>query len=391
MFNNYEFYSAVRIISGLDTLSKLPELIQKLSASKVFIMTDKGITKAKVHLPVIEILEANQIPFFVFDDIPADGSVNSVYQAADQFFYSESDIIIAIGGGSVIDTSKALNISVTLTGELEKYMGVNNLPHRLKPSIIIPTTSGTGSEVTAIAVVADNDKKIKLIFNSPYIMADYAVLDPKMTQNLPLYITAMTAMDALTHCIESYTCNSRNPISSELAFSAIKKIITHLPIVLDEPQNFNSRLALAEASTMAGMAFSNSMVGLTHSIAHALGINFAVPHGLCCSIFLPYVIEYNKEYILEELNELSLLFLTESEYQLNDKNTRVNLFIEKIYHLKEILERKTQLPSRLGMLSNVSVKDFEYIANKALIDGSIIFNPIKPSKKEIINILEKAW
>lgn len=391
MFNNYEFYSAVRIISGLDTLNILPDLIQRLSASKVFIMTDQGISHAKAHFPVINVLENNQIPFVIFDDIPADGSVSSVYQAREKFIKSACDIIIAVGGGSVIDTSKALNIAVTFPQKLEKYMGVHNLPHRLKPSIIIPTTAGTGSEVTAVAVVADNEKKIKLIFNSPYLMADYALLDPKMTENLPLYITAMTAMDALTHCIESYTCNSRNPISSELAFSAIRKILLHLPIVLDEPSNQESRLELAEASTMAGMAFSNSMVGLTHSIAHALGINFSVPHGLCCSIFLPYVLAYNKSYILDELEQLSFLFLSEIEYKLADKHSRVDLLIEKIHQLKEYLEQKTHLPAKLGMTHKVSIHDFDFIAKKALVDGSIIYNPVKPSKQEVIHILEKAW
>ncbi|MBJ9497592.1 iron-containing alcohol dehydrogenase [Acinetobacter baumannii] len=389
MFNNYEFFSPVRILSGIATLKCLPEIIHKLDGSSVFIMTDKGISAANAHEPVINVLNENTIPFVIFDDIPPDGSVNAVYSARELYEKHRCNLIIAIGGGSVIDTSKALNIAVTLPGDLEKYLGVNNLPHRIKPSIIIPTTAGTGSEVTAVAVVADKHKK--LIFNSPYLMADYALLDPLMTLNLPLYITAMTAMDALTHCIEAYTCNGRNPISSELAFSAIKKILLNLPIVMKDSQNLESRLALAEASTMAGMAFSNSMVGLTHSLAHALGVNFKVPHGLCCSIFLPHVLEFNKNYILDELSELSLLFLTENEYKSSSKQNRVELLIKKISQLKQELEEMSKLPSKLRSTNKVQLDDFNFIAKKALVDGSIIYNPVKPTRHEVIEILEKAW
>lgn len=391
MFNNYEFLSAVRIVSGLETLNILPEIIHKLSGSKVFIMTDQGIVAAKAHLPVIEVLTAHQTAYTLFDQVPADGSIASVFQAKQLFLDSQSDIIIAVGGGSVIDTAKALNIAVSLPEDLEKYMGVNNLPHRLKPCIIIPTTAGTGSEVTAVAIVADNQKKMKLIFNSPYLMADYAILDPKMTLNLPPSITAMTAMDALTHCIEAYTCNGKNPISSQLAFLAIKKILTHLPIVIDDPKNQHSRLELAEASTMAGMAFSNSMVGLTHSLAHAVGANFGVPHGLCCSIFLPHVLKFNQDHILEELNELSILFLDSQEYLSNTPQQRATLMIQKISNLKQILQQKSKLPAKLSLTDKVKPEDFNLIMKKALIDGSIIYNPIKPSQQQVLHILEQAW
>lgn len=391
MFNNYEFFSAVRIVSGLEALSTLTDLVNKLAGSNVFIITDQGIVAAKAHLPVIEVLTAQQLPYTLFDQVPADGSIDSVFQAKQLFLDSQSDIILAVGGGSVIDTAKALNIAISLPEDLEKYMGVNNLPHRLKPCIIIPTTAGTGSEVTAVAIVADNQKKTKLIFNSPYLMADYAILDPKMTLNLPLSITAMTAMDALTHCIESYTCNSKNPISSQLAFLAIKKILTHLPIVLDNPQNQDSRLELAEASTMAGMAFSNSMVGLTHSLAHAVGVNFGVAHGLCCSIFLPHVLRFNQAHILEELNQLSILFLDQTEYLSSDPQQRASRMIQKISNLKQILQHKARLPAKLSLTEKVKPSDFDFIINKALIDGSIIYNPIKPSQQEVLHILEQAW
>ena len=300
-------------------------------------------------------------------------------------------MIISIGGGSVIDTAKVLNIAVSLGDDIEKYMGVNNIPHRLQPFIVIPTTAGTGSEVTSVAVVADNHKKIKMIYNSPYLQADYAILDPQMTLRLPPYISAMTAMDALTHAIEAYTCKARNPLSSELAISAICKIMAFLPDLFDDPQNQNARLALAEASTMAGMAFSNSMVGLTHAIAHALGINFKIPHGLCCSILLPHVLQYNLPAISEQLSELSLYILGEQQYCAALATNRAQAVIEQIHQLLIRLQQKSSLPYRLSELHKISIDDFDFIAKKALGDGSIIYNPIHPTQTEIIQILHDAW
>lgn len=388
---NYEFISAVRILAGLDALAQLPRLVQSTTEHPVLILTDQGIVQANAHMPVLQQLDRHHIPYILFKDIPTDGSIESIALAKTIYQQQHCEMIISIGGGSVIDTAKVLNIAVSLGDDIEKYMGVNNIPHRLQPFIVIPTTAGTGSEVTSVAVVADNHKKIKMIYNSPYLQADYAILDPQMTLKLPPYISAMTAMDALTHAIEAYTCKARNPLSSELAISAICKIMAFLPDLFDDPQNQNARLALAEASTMAGMAFSNSMVGLTHAIAHALGINFKIPHGLCCSILLPHVLQYNLPAISEQLSELSLYILGEQQYCATLATNRAQAVIEQIHQLLIRLQQKSSLPYRLSELNKISIDDFDFIAKKALGDGSIIYNPIHPTQAEIIQILHDAW
>lgn len=388
---NYEFISAVRILAGLDALAQLPRLVQSTTEHPVLILTDQGIVQANAHMPVLQQLDRHHIPYILFKDIPTDGSIESIALAKTIYQQQHCEMIISIGGGSVIDTAKVLNIAVSLGDDIEKYMGVNNIPHRLQPFIVIPTTAGTGSEVTSVAVVADNHKKIKMIYNSPYLQADYAILDPQMTLKLPPYISAMTAMDALTHAIEAYTCKARNPLSSELAISAICKIMAFLPDLFDDPQNQNARLALAEASTMAGMAFSNSMVGLTHAIAHALGINFKIPHGLCCSILLPHVLQYNLPAISEQLSELSLYILGEQQYCATLATNRAQAVIEQIHQLLIRLQQKSSLPYRLSELNKISIDDFDFIAKKALGDGSIIYNPIHPTQTEIIQILHDAW
>lgn len=389
---NYEFVSAVKIIAGLDALAQLPRLILSITDQPALILTDPGIVNVQAHLPVLKHLDAHLIPYILFKDIPTDGSIDSIAQAKCIYEQQHCQMIISIGGGSVIDTAKVLNIAVSFQDDIQKYMGVNNIPHRLQPFIVIPTTAGTGSEVTSVAVVADNHKKVKMIYNSPYLQADYAILDPQMTLNLPPYISAMTAMDALTHCIEAYTCKARNPISSELAINAICKIMKYLPSLFDDTQNQNARLALAEASTMAGMAFSNSMVGLTHAIAHALGINFKIPHGLCCSMFLPHVLQFNLTVISEQLSELSLYILGEQRYCATPTAERPQAVIEHIQQLLKLLQQKAGLPFRLSDLDKkIGIDDFDYIAKKALGDGSIIYNPIQPTQNEIIQILHHAW
>ena len=146
-----------------------------------------------------------------------------------------------------------------------------------------------------VAVISDTDKGVKLPFTSYFLMPNAAILDPRMTQTLPPHITAMTGMDALTHAVEAYTCLGHNPVSDAFATAAIRKVSENLMKVMDSPKDADGRLELAQASTMAGVAFSNSMVGLVHALGHSLGAVCHIPHGLCMSLFLPYVLEYNKE------------------------------------------------------------------------------------------------
>lgn len=389
----YEFFCPVKVIAGNAALEHIPFELATLGAKRPMIITDKGVRSNNLLEPVEQAFAAAETTIAViFDDVPPDSSLQTVRKAAQLYRENNCDAIIAIGGGSVIDTSKGVNILVSEGGDdLLKYSGAHNLPKPLKPFYVVPTTAGTGSEVTMVAVISDLEKNVKLPFTSYFLMPNAAILDPRMTATLPPHITAMTGMDALTHAVEAYTCMASNPISDAYAFGAIKKISENLLKVLDEPKNPEARLELAQASTMAGIAFSNSMVGLVHSLGHATGAVAHLPHGLCMSLFLPYVLEYNKDTISHKLAELLLPLAGADVYASTPADQRAQKSIQVIRQMRDVLNERTKLPRTLKETGKVTEVQLDEIAAKALDDGSIIFNPREASIADLKAILKKAW
>jgi alcohol dehydrogenase len=389
----YEFFCPVKVIAGHAALEHIPFELAALGAARPLIITDKGVRSNNLLAPIEAAFESTDAVIgCIFDDVPPDSSLETVRKAAQLYRENNCDAIIAVGGGSVIDTSKATNILVSEGGDdLLKYSGAHNLPKPLKPFFVIPTTSGTGSEVTMVAVVSDNQKNVKMPFASYYLMPHAAILDPRMTQTLPPHLTAMTAMDAMTHAVEAYTCLAANPISDAYATAAIKKISANLFNVLDNPTEANGRLELAQASTMAGIAFSNSMVGLVHSLGHSLGAVAHLPHGLCMNLFLPYVLEYNKEINADKLADLLLPLAGPDIYAQTPAHLRADKTISTLQTMRDRIYALTKLPRTLRETGKVSEAQFDEIAEKALNDGSIIYNPKEATLQDLKTILEKAW
>ena len=389
----YEFFCPVKVIAGHAALEHIPFELSTLGSKRPLIITDKGVRANNLLAPIEAAFESTDAEIAaIFDDVPPDSSLGTVRRAAQLYRDNNCDAIIAIGGGSVIDTSKATNILVSEGGDdLLKYSGAHNLPKPLKPFFVIPTTSGTGSEVTMVAVVSDTEKNLKMPFASYYLMPHAAILDPRMTQTLPPHLTAMTAMDAMTHAVEAYTCMAANPISDAYATAAVKKVSENLFKVLDNPSDAQGRLELAQASTMAGIAFSNSMVGLVHSLGHALGAVAHLPHGLCMNLFLPYVLEYNKEVNGGKIAELLLPLAGPDIYAQTPGHLRADKAIATIQAMRDRIYALTKLPRTLSETGKVSEAQLDEVAEKALNDGSIIYNPKEATLEDLKTILKKAW
>lgn len=389
----YEFFCPVKVVAGSAALEHIPFELATLGAKRPMIITDKGVRSNGLLDPIQLAFEGAESEITViFDDVPPDSSLQTVRRAAEIYRENNCDAIIAIGGGSVIDTSKGVNILVSEGGDdLLKYSGAHNLTRPLKPFFVVPTTAGTGSEVTMVAVISDTEKNVKLPFTSYFLMPNAAILDPRMTATLPPHITAMTAMDAMTHAVEAYTCLGANPISDAYAFAAIKKISENLIKVLDNPKDPDGRLELAQASTMAGIAFSNSMVGLVHSLGHATGAVAHLPHGLCMNLFMPYVLEYNQSVNGAKIAELLLPLAGADVYASTPADQRATKAIQTIRNMRDVLFERTKLPRTLKETGKVTEADLDQIAAKALDDGSIIYNPREASKADLKAILQKAW
>jgi alcohol dehydrogenase len=228
-------------------------------------------------------------------------------------------------------------------------------------------------------------------FASPFLMPHAAVLDPRMTLTLPAQITAATAMDAMTHACESFICLAKNPMSDAYATSAVRAVSENLLKVLDQPSDEAGRLALAQGAAMAGIAFSNSMVGLVHALGHSVGALCHIHHGTCMSILLPTVLEYNLEARREEIGELLLPLAGAEVYAATPAEQRADQTIARLRRLKDEIHARCGLPRTLSETGKVEKSQLEKIAAMSLDDGSIIFNPVEVSREEALGVLQRAW
>jgi alcohol dehydrogenase len=389
----YEFFCPVKLIVGARALENIPFELAALGASRPLLVTDRGVAAAGLVDKLREILSVGGLEIAaVYDEVPPDSSLAAVKAIARRYREAACDSLIALGGGSPIDTAKAANILASeQTDDLLKFSGAGNLPRPLKPLLVIPTTAGTGSEVTYVSIVKDEDRGVKVPFASPFLMPHAAVLDPRMTLSLPAQITAATAMDAMTHACESFICLAKNPMSDAYATAAVRAVADNLLRVLDRPSDELGRLALAQGATMAGIAFSNSMVGLVHSLGHSVGALCHVHHGTCMSILLPAVLEYNLEARRAEIGELLLPLAGAQVYADTPAANRAEKTIARLRALKDEIHARCGLPRTLSETGKVEKSQLPKIAGMALDDGSIIFNPVEVSREEALAVLEKSW
>ena len=389
----YEFFCPVKMVAGFKALEHISYELTSHGASRPLVITDRGVRAVGlVDIVVNAITAADMQVMAIFDEVPPDSSMLTVAAIAALYRQKECDSILAIGGGSVIDTAKGVNILVSEGGDdIRQYAGAGILQRPLKPFFVIPTTSGTGSETTSVSVIKDDVTGAKVAFVSHFLLPNAAILDPRMTLSLPPTITAATGMDALTHAVEASLCLAKNPISDAYAASAIKKITKHLPEVLNTPDDANGRLELAQASSMAGIAFSNSMVGMVHSLGHSVGAKCHVPHGVCMSILMPFVLEFNIEVIRENLAELLLHLAGPEVYAATPLAQRAEKSIATIVALKEQMYDLAKLPRTLSETGKVNEADLSEIARMALDDGSMMLNPIDATFEQALAVLRKAF
>ena len=388
----YEFFNSVKINAGIEALETIPYELNLVNANRPLIITDKGIVNAGLLKIVLDsFADSKLVVGAVFDETPSDSSLDIVNKVAQIYKETNCNSIIAVGGGSVIDTAKGVNIIISeQTDDIRQFMGVDRLSKPQRPLIVVPTTSGTGSEVTLVAVISDKENNVKLPFTSNLLLPKIAVLDPRMTLSLPQKITAATGMDALTHAVEAFTCLQKNPLSDAYALSAINLIRENLIEVVQNGKNADARFAMANASLMAGIAFSNSMVGGVHAIGHACGGVAHIHHGLAMSILLPHVMRYNLDVVGEYYAELLLPLAGEDVFTNTKKEDRAEKSIQIVENMKN------ELKSICGMavsLSEAGVKEeqLEDIAKTAMNDGAMSPNPKEMDFEDVMQILKLAF
>ena len=264
---------------------------------KAFFVTDKDLIRFKVADKVIEVFEKNNIPYEIYSDVKANPTIANVQNGVAAFTASGADFIVALGGGSAIDTAKGIGIVFNNPefADVKSLEGVADTKKKAVPTFALPTTAGTAAEVTINYVIIDEDAKKKMVCVDPNDIPAVAIVDPELMYSMPKGLTAATGMDALTHAIESYITPGAWVMSDMLELKAIEMIAANLKAAVDNGSDPVAREAMSQAQYIAGMGFSNVGLGIVHSMAHPLGAHYDTPHGVANALLLPYVMEYNAE------------------------------------------------------------------------------------------------
>ena len=292
---------------GPGARKELPDAIKRLGAKKVMLVTDKGLIKFGVAKMVTDVLDEAGIPYEIFSEVKPNPTVSNVKAGVEAFKNAGADVLVAVGGGSAIDTAKGIGI-VTANPEFSDIVSLEGCApttHKSVPIIALPTTAGTAAETTINYVIIDEEKQKKMVCVDPNDIPAVAIIDAELMYSLPKSLTAATGMDALTHAIEGYITKGAWELSDMFEIEAIRMISRYLPIAVNEPTNPEGRNGMAVAQYVAGMAFSNVGLGLVHGMAHPLGALFDIPHGVANALLLPSIMEYNMPKCIDKYGKIA--------------------------------------------------------------------------------------
>lgn len=378
------FQSPTELHIGQGSVSKITEIIKEQGACKVFVVTDKGLQAAGVTENLLKYLRETGVEYTVFDGVEPDPTEKVIQHAFKELQSFGADLLIAMGGGSSIDSAKAIGILATNGGEIGDYRGVGKVTKPILPLVAIPTTAGTGSEVTTVTVVIDAVQKVKYSIGGSELAAKWAIIDAELTLTVPPHITAYTGIDALTHAIEAYTSKSAFTLTDALAKEAITLIGENLRTAVYQGNNLEARKKMLEGSLLAGLAFSNAKLGLCHVLCNPLGGHFNVPHGLANAVLLPYVTKFNVPSRLEKYANIAR-FLGENVEGLSTHEA-ANKAVTAIL----ALNRDISIPSTL---KDVGVEEgfLTRMVEDCYMNPLVNINPRKASKDDLLQIYQNAY
>ena len=371
---------------GPGARSILPEEIKRRGFKKSLIVTDKDLIKYHVVNKVTDILNKNSILFEIFDEVKPNPTISNVKDGILAFKESKADFILAIGGGSAMDTAKAIGIIINNPefSDVVSLEGVANTKNKSIPIIAIPTTAGTAAEVTINYVITDENNKKKMVCVDQNDIPILAIIDAEMMLSMPKSLTAATGMDALTHAIEGYTTTAAWSLTDMFALQSISMISKSLKKVVDEPNDIEARDMMATAQYIAGMGFSNVGLGLVHGMAHPLGAFYDIPHGVANALLLPYIMEYNMEGCIKKYKDIAIAMGAEVS-KLSDFEA-ANVAVTMVKNLAI----SVNIPQHLEDLG-VKEEELEALAIAAYSDVCTPGNPKTTSIEDILRIYRKAF
>lgn len=378
------FSTSTELHIGKGSLAKIVDIIESERVKNVFVVTDKGLQSAGITKRLYRYLEQANVSYHVFDRVEPDPTEQVVHDAFDELQAFQADMLIAIGGGSSIDSAKAIGILATNGGKIGDYRGVGNVKNDILPLVAIPTTAGTGSEVTAVTVVIDTDKKLKYSIGGKQLAPKWAIIDPTLTLTVPPRITAYTGIDALTHAIEAYTSKLSFTLTDAIAKEAIKMIGESLRTAVYRGNDEEAREKMLTASLMAGVAFSNAKLGLCHVLCNPLGAHYRIPHGLANAILLPYVTAFNVPANVEKYADVATLLGEKTD------DLSVRKAAEKAISAIRTLNDDLNIPRTLKEVG-VERDLLEQMVEDCYTNPIVQINPRLASKEDLLLIYQNAY
>ncbi len=381
---NFTFVHTPKILFGANVVDELGSTIGEMGFNKAVVITDQFIAEKTDLLQRIKKILSTRYAG-VFDKVIPDPTPQVVDEGAAYAASLEADVLVSLGGGSSIDTAKGMAIVLKEGGKLLDHEGYHVLQRPLTPHVAIPTTAGTGSEMTMVTVIKDPERNQKTFVGSFFLHPDLAILDPTLTCGMPNQLTAATGTDALCHSIESMMSTLRQPFSDSYAIKAIRLISDNLPRCLENPNDLTARGQMLIAAALAGSAFSNAMANLNHALAHTVGARFGIHHGTANAIFIPHTMRFFIEDAKDQLAEVA------KAMGVDTKGMSATEAASKAADSVESFMKKIGLSKKLHEY-NVPEDRLEEIATVALSDGSIIYSP-RPifDPAEVLTVIKKDW
>lgn len=380
---SFNYFCKSNITFGCGSIVKLPEIIKNNHLQKIMIVYDKGVKAAGIADRVLEQVKKAGVEYMIFDDVipnPTNEVVEMAYEIARK---NETDGFVAVGGGSSIDTAKAISLLMTNPGKIEDYAGIGKVKNDCLPLIAIPTTAGTSSEITNVSALIDTEKVIKYVVIDNKLVATEVIADPEFTITAPPGVTAATGMDAITHAVESYISREATPLTEYHSLTGLQILYQNIVEAVENGANRDAREQMMLGCIITGFGFSNANLGLVHGIAHTLSAHFGLAHGMANAAVLPYIMEYNAESCPGKMAEMARTI---------GLPVTGNVDADKYFLAEELKQLIQRLKIKTLSQQGISRNDFEMLADDVLKEPVLGFNPRQNiTKSDVIEILEKAF
>jgi alcohol dehydrogenase class IV len=374
-------FPVTKLLVGKGSLSQLSSELTLLGAKRILVVVDKALCQMPIFQAILEQLQGFSIS--IYAEIQGDPDIETVELGLEQCKSCQADFLLSVGGGSAIDAAKAISILATNEGPIRSFEGIDKFSNQPLPTIAIPTTAGTGSEVSPAAVVTDNQEKLKFTLRSWRIAPKIAILDPDLLISLPAKLAAATGMDALCHNLEYYLAKSASPLSEGINLRAIEMVGKNLRAFVADRSDSHAATEMHMSSMMGEISFALLRLSVNHAIAHPLGARFKMHHGLACGIMLPYALRFNMDYCLDKLPNVAAALGADIS-GLNKKEAALTA-IEAV----ESLKADIGVPKGLKEFG-IQKSDLEVLSRDAMKSTQLVVNPRPVSQQDIYNILEQA-